>query len=84
MQAQSVFYVEYAVQFLFGWRKALLVDLHFSQDRAGNDTVCQVSLQLQHGQKEISAQEVQTDIFQAIERAITTATRSQERQSRLY
>lgn len=62
-------------------RKVIRIDLHFNHDGSNRETECQVRLQLQHGQGEISAQEVQADIYQAAERTITRASRSLERQT---
>lgn len=62
-------------------RKVVRIDLHFNHDGSNRETECQVRLQLQPGQGEISAQEIQSDIYQAAERAITRATRSLERQT---
>jgi ribosomal subunit interface protein len=60
--------------------KVVRIDIYFSQEESSKDTACKVRLR-QNGQEEISAQEVQADIYQATERAITRATRSLERQT---
>jgi putative sigma-54 modulation protein len=77
-------HIEQKVGFALSWSQDALTKIHFrladiNGPRGGADKSCQILLVLK-GKKELVIEDVQTDLYQAIDRAIERASRTLSRQ----